>query len=329
MKLDKQIYYWAHMLDEAYDYIDLFESNAKELRAKEIKNDEYYTKVDDVEKTLMPFAHHFKGKIVLCNCDDPSWSETYLWLAVNFEQLGLKELICVGYECTHMHIINAEHPIDDPLMIEVTNNGDFRTGESLEALKRCDIVISNPPFSKDKKSNQHNMFISFILLPLQYKKDIIGIGPTHGITYVDIADLIIRKKINVLKSPYTKFTSPEGKDKKVQVSVYTTFNDVKSLTANSQIEFTDDVKLYQLPVNLDGYHIALNSKNEMSKMIIPRPSILTNRKYIIVPYNLIELEWRKYFRFVRLIEIKDNFYIDGVKTPVNKFKGCLMQYKQI
>lgn len=53
----------------------------------------------------------------------------------------------------------------------------------------------------------------------------------------------------------------------------------------------------------------MNNKGQVSKLSIPTPSALTNRKFIIVPYNVLELEWRKYFRFVGLESIKDNFYI--------------------
>ena len=327
MREDLWIQYWAHMLDEAMDK-SIVESNEKELRAKFHKNDEFYTSFEDVEKTLKPFANKFRGKSVLCNCDNPEWSQTYLWLALSFEDLGLKELMGIGYGCTYMHVVDAQHPAESPLKVEADNGGDFRTGISLRALKRCDVVVSNPPFSKNKES-EFNMFVDFIRLPIENGKDVIGIGPTHGITYDYIADKIKDKKLNVLKSPYRWFKSPEGYDKDVQVSVYTTFMDVKSISNGSQIPFNTTIKLDQLPIRLDGVFLAMNSKGQVSKLSIPTPSALTNRKCIIVPYNVLELEWRKHFRFVGLESIKDNFYIQGEKVPVSKFKGCLMQYKSV
>ena len=60
---------------------------------------------------------------------------------------------------------------------------------------------------------------------------------------------------------------------------------------------------------LDDVFLAMNNKWQVSKLSIPTPSALTNRKCIIVPYNVLELEWRKHFRFVGLESIKDNFYI--------------------
>jgi len=39
--------------------------------AKATKQDEFYTQLSDIEKELKHYAKHFKGKTVLCNCDDP------------------------------------------------------------------------------------------------------------------------------------------------------------------------------------------------------------------------------------------------------------------
>ena len=58
--------------------------------AKTAKNDEFYTQLTDVEKELKYYKHHFKDKVVLCNCDDPEWSEFWNYFALNFEELGLK-----------------------------------------------------------------------------------------------------------------------------------------------------------------------------------------------------------------------------------------------
>lgn len=41
-------------------------------RAKDAKQDEFYTQLADIENELRHYRPHFKGKTVLCNCDDPS-----------------------------------------------------------------------------------------------------------------------------------------------------------------------------------------------------------------------------------------------------------------
>ena len=39
-------------------------------KAKEAKNDEFYTQLNDVAEELRHYKEHFKGKVVFCNCDD-------------------------------------------------------------------------------------------------------------------------------------------------------------------------------------------------------------------------------------------------------------------
>ena len=62
-------------------------------KAKQAKNDEFYTQLTDIAKELMHYKAHFKDKIVLCNCDDPTWSAFWKYFHLNFAELGLKKLI--------------------------------------------------------------------------------------------------------------------------------------------------------------------------------------------------------------------------------------------
>ena len=43
-------------------------------KAKDAKQDEFYTQLPDVEKELTHYRDHFFGKIIYLNCDDPDWS---------------------------------------------------------------------------------------------------------------------------------------------------------------------------------------------------------------------------------------------------------------
>ena len=40
-------------------------------RANRAKNDEFYTQLVDIEAELRHYRDQFRGKVVLCNCDDP------------------------------------------------------------------------------------------------------------------------------------------------------------------------------------------------------------------------------------------------------------------
>jgi hypothetical protein len=66
-------------------------------RANIAKNDEFYTQLTDIEKELRHYKHHFKDKIVFCNCDDPFESNFFKYFALNFNHLKLKKLICTCY----------------------------------------------------------------------------------------------------------------------------------------------------------------------------------------------------------------------------------------
>ena len=71
--------------------------NSQLSAAKKAKNDEFYTRMTDIEHELVHYRKHFKGKVVLCNCDDPFESNFFKYFALNFNPLGLKRLIATCY----------------------------------------------------------------------------------------------------------------------------------------------------------------------------------------------------------------------------------------
>ena len=77
-------------------------------KAKQVKNDEFYTRYEDVEKELNMYdAEIWKDKVVFCNCDDAigdtkdkdniNTSAFSLYFIKNFEKLELKKLICTHF----------------------------------------------------------------------------------------------------------------------------------------------------------------------------------------------------------------------------------------
>lgn len=75
--------------------------------AKKAKNDEFYTRMPDIENELRHYSEHFKGRTVLCNCDDPYESNFFRYFALNFNHLGLKKLMATSYYGSP--IAGAEH----------------------------------------------------------------------------------------------------------------------------------------------------------------------------------------------------------------------------
>ncbi len=63
-------------------------ANSKLSNAKNAKNDEFYTQLSDIEKELKHYKRHFKGKVVLCNCDDPRVSNFFIILRIILKNLA-------------------------------------------------------------------------------------------------------------------------------------------------------------------------------------------------------------------------------------------------
>ena len=68
-------------------------SNANLIRAARAKNDEFYTRLSDIERELEreEYCAFFSGKVVHCNCDDFRYSQFYRYFADNFAALNLKK----------------------------------------------------------------------------------------------------------------------------------------------------------------------------------------------------------------------------------------------
>ncbi len=72
--------------------------NASLNNAKAAKQDEFYTRLVDIEAELRHYRKHFEDKVVLCNCDDPFESNFFKYFVLNFNKLRLKQLIATSYD---------------------------------------------------------------------------------------------------------------------------------------------------------------------------------------------------------------------------------------
>ena len=72
-------------------------NNASLQKAAKAKADEFYTQLPDIEAELKHYKDHFKGKKILCNCDDPFESNFFKYFAANFNYLGLAKLTATSY----------------------------------------------------------------------------------------------------------------------------------------------------------------------------------------------------------------------------------------
>jgi hypothetical protein len=174
-------------------------------KAKVAKKDEFYTQLVDIENELKHYKEHFKGKTVLCNCDDPRVSNFFHYFSFNFERLGLKKLITTCYKNQNRDLFSQndseraiwleyygdqnDNRVPDPDEIGIhyfNGDGDFRSAECIELLKEADIVVTNPPFS---------LFREYVAQLIKYEKKFIIIGHQNAITYKEIFPLIKENKI--------------------------------------------------------------------------------------------------------------------------------------
>lgn len=194
--------------------------------AKIAKEDEFYTQLSDIEKEMRYYRRHFKGKTVLCNCDDPFESNFFKFFVLNFQRLGLKKLIATCYAgspitgsqlslcdvlggnesklgkpykavVTTVYDATGDGGVDmldvaelfksgENELTELEGDGDFRSPECLELLKEADIVVTNPPFS---------LFREYIATLMDYQKHFIVIGSQNAITYKEIFGYLMRNEM--------------------------------------------------------------------------------------------------------------------------------------
>jgi predicted GIY-YIG superfamily endonuclease len=134
-------------------------------KAQKINNDEFHTRYEDIEKELSMYDKKiWNNKVVFCNCDDAvdndkketRTSAFPLYFIQNFNELGLKKLICTHYSGV-VDLFNQgakgyvftkdgfrefkEYPkgytgsFDHPLSLKILN-------------EETDVVCTNPPFSR-------------------------------------------------------------------------------------------------------------------------------------------------------------------------------------
>ena len=194
-------------------------------RAKEAKNDEFYTQYHDIEKEVNAYIEYnpdvFRGKTVLLPCDDPEWSNFTKYFAQNFERFGLKKLISTSYapeskkykfgyqptlfeteaphfnadkSKTHGKIFILDHDVtgDGKVNFEdlqweyLEGDGDFRSKEICALRDQADFIITNPPFS---------MFREFLAWIVEADKQFVIIGNMNAISYKEVFPLIKDNKI--------------------------------------------------------------------------------------------------------------------------------------
>jgi hypothetical protein len=192
-------------------------NNTNLQKAKNIKNDEFYTTYETIETEIVHYTEHFKNKIVFCCCDDPFESNFCKYFLRNFNMLGLKRLICTSYSTSKMvstqynlydeanepirsgsgyalDVKEIGNDIDELSDLEITQflatshlvkklkgDGDFRSEECVKYMMDSDIIVTNPPFS---------LFKEIVSQIVELRKSFLLIGNQNALTYKEIFPLL-------------------------------------------------------------------------------------------------------------------------------------------
>jgi len=220
-------------------------ANKNLTKAKSAKNDEFYTQLNDIVKEVQAYLDFdrdvFRGKTVLCPCDDPYESNFFKYFALRFNSLGLKKLIAtcyVGSPIANKQLsLFDDEPVEDkttknPHKIEITEitdtrdngsydllniqsllknkknvltrlkgDGDFRSEEVTKLRDEADIIVTNPPFS---------LFREFLAWIVEAKKQFLIISNVNAPTSKEIFPLVKENKIWLGNNCTRWFLTPNG-----------------------------------------------------------------------------------------------------------------------
>lgn len=214
-------------------------SDGKNLhKAKEAKQDEFYTQLEDIENELRHYKKHFKNKVVFCNCDDPYESNFFKYFAVNFNYLGLKKLIATCYATSPVMYTQLSLFEDmeqtfakadsgkKPYKVEITEvsdeNGDgaFDLNDIKQLLKNKKNVCTTLKGDGDFRSEEcvellqeadivvtnppFSLFRDFIGLLFQYNKDFIILGNKNAITFKEVFPYIKDNRMWIGMTPMSR-----------------------------------------------------------------------------------------------------------------------------
>lgn len=172
--------------------------------AKNTKNDEFYTQLEDIEREMVNYVPFFEGKVVYCNCDDYRQSNFTKCFKDNFEYLKLKKVICTNYDNGN-GAWKYEYDGENETVIQLQGNGGYETEECIAFLKEADVVVTNPPFS---------LFRDYVKQLMYYNKKFLIIGNSNAITYKEIFPHLKDNQLWLGMNWVKEFIQPNGEIKK-------------------------------------------------------------------------------------------------------------------
>lgn len=294
-------------------------ANTSLNKAKEVKNDEFYTLIEDIENEISKYdLIQFKDKIIYCNCDDPTWSNFFKFFVKWGVKLGIKEVHFTNYangkrkfkQMTLFEKNDLKESITDDkkgtahywiyspknkklVKKELKENGDFRSDECKRILERCDIVVTNPPFS---------LFRQYITQLVEHEKLFLIIGDEYNVSYKDFFPLIKNNKIWLGYTKVKKFLQPD--------KTYKIFGN-KCWYTNLQVSYR------KKPIILHQQDLSQFKRYDNYDAIeIPQVKLIPDNYFydMGVPITMLEKFCPEQFEILGI-----DRYIVGNKTPNKRF----------
>lgn len=174
--------------------------------AKRNKQDEFYTRLEDIEEEVWHYWPQFEGARVLCNCDDPRVSNFVRYFIMHFGTLKLKRVTATCWKNTNPDLFSqgledhavrldwdgSQPPYHYPKDFSripcspLEGDGDFRSDEVKAILAESDIVVTNPPFS---------LFREYVTQLVESGKKFLIIGNQNAVAYKEVFPLIMQNKL--------------------------------------------------------------------------------------------------------------------------------------
>lgn len=204
-------------------------------KAKETKNDEFYTQYSDIQKEIETYLEYdpnvFRGKVVYCNCDDPFESNFFRYFVLNFNKLGLKQLITTSYKPSPVANTQLQLFGDDKTLTKVKGrpkvtankfiinevrdideDGEFNLKDVARQLKanknnEWTPLEGDGDFRSDESINllkqsdivvtnpPFSLFREYIKQLIDYDKKFLIIGNMNAITYKEVFPLLRDNKV--------------------------------------------------------------------------------------------------------------------------------------
>lgn len=279
--------------------------------AKTAKNDEFYTRFDDINFEINLAEHgyrpFFKDKVVYCNCDDPEESNFWKFFKARFNGLKLKRLISTHYDKEGKSSYKLEYDGERVVKTELEGDGDFRSPECVELLKESDIIVTNPPFS---------LFRDFIGLLMEYNKKFAIIGNKNAITYKEVFPLIKENKVWLGYSSPNEFITPNGEITKQVNGLCRWFTNLEipkrhePMLLGWKFEKGLEMGIYQKYDNYDAYNV-----DKVCQIPRDYDGVLG------VPITFLDKYCPEQFEIVALGNSKENF------TPTKQYAGAIKHKK--